>query len=325
MNYLRLYRATDQAQEIDGQPGTPIIFIASTPGEKRDGKDLDQNRWYLENYRRNPVFLWVHDYWGNKLPIGRAAAYEEGGYLKCAVTFDQKDSFARQVEQKYRDSFLHAVSVGWDEIEADGRVMYDLLDISAVPVPGDPDALKERQVAGMRGIYQQIQKVLDEADDSPSADEPAPEQRAAQEETETVIELDLPEVAVEVDYEALSWALLRNYTAELGAYTDTAILKGGERAGAVISKKNLADLQQAADLITGVISRTAKAENPTTDEEDPDPEEEDGKRAAEADAPAPDDTRFEAADDVTVPDDDHDDGAVDILTRVARMFELQPG
>ena len=52
--------------------------------------------------------------------------------------------FARQVERKYRDGFLHAVSVGWDTIELDGRQRYDLLDLSAVPVPGDPSAIMER-------------------------------------------------------------------------------------------------------------------------------------------------------------------------------------
>jgi len=139
-------RATCSASRAaSGQAGSSIRFTASTPGVKRDKMNLDQGAWYLENYRRNPVVLWAHDY--RALPIGRATVATEPGRLVADVTFDQADEFARLVEQKYRDGYMHAVSVGWDEIEIEGRQLYDLLDVSAVAVPGDPDALMERAAA----------------------------------------------------------------------------------------------------------------------------------------------------------------------------------
>lgn len=128
----------------DGQTAGPIRFTASTEGVKRDGKDLSAASWLLDPYLRNPVVLWTHDYMGRTLPIGKTVSLSvdaDGGKLSADVLFDSEDEFARQVESKYRRGFLNAVSVGWDE-RKDGN---ELLDISAVPVPGDPDALMERQ------------------------------------------------------------------------------------------------------------------------------------------------------------------------------------
>lgn len=171
-----------------GKAGEPIVFIASTEGIKRDGKDLDASKWNLENYRKNPVFLWAHDYMGRNLPIGRSDVEQSGHELKAAVTFDQADEFARQVEDKYRRGYLNAVSVGWLDIARCSKckglldmwstygldfyrkkcphceaeltaktveIEYDLLDISGVPVPGDADALMEREYAALRSVMEE--------------------------------------------------------------------------------------------------------------------------------------------------------------------------
>jgi hypothetical protein len=151
--YLRAYsdiRADLQASE----PGTPIRFTASTEGIKRDGKDLSAADWHLDNFKRNPVFLWVHDYWGERPPIGKVTDIDVAGQnMDVDVVFDQQDDFARSVESKYRRGFLNAVSVGWDDLQVGEDVKNDLLDISGVPVPGDPDALMERQYRALQQLY----------------------------------------------------------------------------------------------------------------------------------------------------------------------------
>ena len=142
--YMRAY--CDRAAAEAAAEGTPIRFIASTEGVKRDGKDLKATDWRMDNYKANPVVLWAHDYMGERLPIGRADATMDGARLLADVTFDQGDEFARQVESKYRRGFLSAVSVGWNDEKGGAR---DLLDISAVPVPADPQALMQRQAAAL--------------------------------------------------------------------------------------------------------------------------------------------------------------------------------
>jgi hypothetical protein len=148
---MQFMRAMMDEASRQSEMGTPIRFLASTEGVKRDGINLRVEDWYLNNYRRNPVVLWVHDYFGRQLPIGRAEVSQDLNQraLVADVTFDQGDEFAREVERKYRAGYLHTVSVGWNEIEIDRRRVYDLLDISAVPVPGDPDALMERMQRGL--------------------------------------------------------------------------------------------------------------------------------------------------------------------------------
>jgi len=174
-------RALAERGEEEGNPGDPIRFTASTPGVKRDGLDLDPLTWWLDNYRKNPVVLWAHDYRGERLPLGRAVVTADPERLIADVYFDQLDPFARTVESKYRRGFLHSVSVGWDtmvknddgefvpidwryEIRPSDEVRLDLLDISGVPVPGDPDALIERQVVGLRSLYRELSAVLKEVD-----------------------------------------------------------------------------------------------------------------------------------------------------------------
>ena len=150
-NFLRAYVSRE---ESGSQAGEPIRFTASTAGIKRDGIDLDMQDWLLDNYRKNPVFLWAHDYWGKYLPLGRVKAEVEGDRLMAEVVFDQNDDFARAVERKYRDGFLHTVSVGWNFVEVDKKRKMELLDISGVPVPGDPDALMERQYEALKRMFE---------------------------------------------------------------------------------------------------------------------------------------------------------------------------
>ena len=154
VEFVRGFRGEDEE-------GGRITFVASTPGVKRDGMDLDPAAWYLDNYQRNPVVLWSHGYLSDRLPIGRAEVWVEERGLVAAVTFDQEDGFAREVESKYRRGFLNAVSVGWTlRNDREQEEQYELLDISAVPVPGDPDALMERQRVGLRGVMLVLEGVL---------------------------------------------------------------------------------------------------------------------------------------------------------------------
>ena len=152
----------------DAKPGSPISFVASTSDLARDGMTIDANGWKLDNYRASPVVLWSHDYMGNRPPIGRADNVRvDGGKLMADITFDQGDPFARDVERKYREGFISAVSVGWDTLEFKpddpnqpgngGKVLSaELLDISAVNVPGDPKALIERQKRAYRDLGEAV-------------------------------------------------------------------------------------------------------------------------------------------------------------------------
>ena len=152
---MQHFPAYHERKLTDGQH----VFIATTGGAKRDGLALDMAGGQFDNYLRNPVFLWAHDYTGRTLPIGKVTRLAPSKTrLKAWVTFDREDEFARQVERKFDEGYLNAVSVGWMDMERDNAGMitkWDLLDISAVPVPGDPDALIERELALVRSFIEE--------------------------------------------------------------------------------------------------------------------------------------------------------------------------
>ena len=157
-------RAFCQRGEKPGEAGSPIRFVASTEGVKRDGLDLRMEDWRLDNFRANPVFLWCHDMMGQNLPIGRVALVVEVDRLLADVIFDQADEFAKRVESKYRRGYLNAVSIGWNELRESEHWVRDLLEISGVPVPADPQALKADQARALRALGQDL---LDAAGEQP--------------------------------------------------------------------------------------------------------------------------------------------------------------
>lgn len=132
-------------------------FVASTTGVKRDGLTLDMKGAQVDNYLKNPVVLWAHDYRGERLPIGKTTRLRTTTKeMRAVIQFDLSDPFAAEVDRKYDEKFLNAVSIGWVDLEYDEQrrtvVKWELLDISSVPVPGDPDALLRREYAMIRSL-----------------------------------------------------------------------------------------------------------------------------------------------------------------------------
>lgn len=190
-SYARAY--VDHTDEIaTARPGTPIPFVGSTPGVKRDGLNLRANGWLLNNYRNSggPV-LWVHDH--VRPPIGRADATVESDRLRMPVVFDHEDPFAAQIESKVRRKFLRACSVGWDFVDRDGGLLdhwrmspdylsreafYDLTELSIVPVGADPAAIAERSRRALGHLGRELVELYD-AQERPDSNATEPEVRAA--------------------------------------------------------------------------------------------------------------------------------------------------
>ena len=78
--------------------------------------------------------------------------------LRRLQGLQRTDDFAQQVARKYRNGYLNAVSVSWDAIDGKNH----LLEISAVPIPMDPDALMERQKRGLADIGRTLTHLIDD-------------------------------------------------------------------------------------------------------------------------------------------------------------------
>lgn len=274
----------NQRAVADAAPGTPIRFIAATDQIGRDGMIIDATAWQLDNYRANPVVLWGHDYFGRTLPIGKAEVMVEGRNLMAEITFDIEDELAMQIDRKYRRGFLHTVSVGWETLEMRppqaGQPMRvtkaELLDISAVPVPGDPRALIQRAKQAALADLADL-----DTDTPPDESAEAWELIAAD-----MVRLFLPNTLSERErrhhHNRLSKAyrkagkeapefLLKAELAPFGPDEVRGLFFEGEgdlfpdlldslntRAGKVLSARNADDLMEAIRLIQGVVERASK-------------------------------------------------------------------
>jgi len=124
-------------------------FRASTTGAARDGMVIPSGEWRIDNYLKNPVVLLSHDYWS--MPIGRTVEITpDAEGLLATIEYDAGDPRAVDVMRKLERVFMHAVSVGfrpgrteWPSQQNQVGMFHDveLLEISNVAVPSDPNAL----------------------------------------------------------------------------------------------------------------------------------------------------------------------------------------
>lgn len=138
--------------------------IASTDVVDRSGDVIEQDGWDVTNFVKNPVIPWCHDYW--QPPVARAI---EIGVADGALQFTYQAppkglyEFADTVWDLYRNGFMFAFSVGfipkkkdgsavgWEDYDWDGNTWEaaELLEISAVVVPANPEALALGHKAGI--------------------------------------------------------------------------------------------------------------------------------------------------------------------------------
>ena len=135
-----------------------IEFVASTEAVDRYGDIIRTSGWKLDNYRKNPVFLWAHK--SGEPPIGRTIdvhvetapvpALIQHVEFADAATY----KFADTVFHLYKGGYMRAVSVGFMPLAAPTRITdsegnatggyeftsQELLELSAVSLPANPEA-----------------------------------------------------------------------------------------------------------------------------------------------------------------------------------------
>lgn len=131
---------------VDGrQDDDPLRFVIATEGRKADGIDLRMDRLDLTRYLDNPVVFNMHD-WRQVVGRGENVETDRDRLLANAI-FDADDELGAEIDRKYRNGFLHAVSVGFDLHGVDDETgvpnRWELLEFSSVTMPLDPEALVE--------------------------------------------------------------------------------------------------------------------------------------------------------------------------------------
>ena len=231
-----LYKAEGRANKPES--GKPMVFVASEESPDRHGDVIEVGGWELENFRKNPVLMFTHDY--SIAPLGLVPKiWVEGKQLLNVVDWDAEDEFARFIKGKYERGFMRAQSVGFRPIEFepiekdknkddddDGLFFFgpkrfkkqELVEISLVPRPMHPHALRKAMDTRKFGIVMPVQIPIE-----------APASLSV---TSTTVGLD------QVD----------SFNLEL-------------KAGAVLNKTNKDRLQQAKSLIDEVLISSEKPES----------------------------------------------------------------
>jgi len=162
------------AVEPDPDNERRMTFVVTTAKTNRNGHRVNPDGWELANYQRNPVMLWCHDdgSWkgsgSHGLPFASGErVWIDGDYLKVASLWvpagtitGEAGELCESVLRLYRGGFLRAVSAGWLPLEWDyvetedggwevAFIRQELLEISFVPIPAEPEALRVAASAGL--------------------------------------------------------------------------------------------------------------------------------------------------------------------------------
>ena len=177
-------------RKVDKESRT-VTFIASDDTRDSAGTVLNQDNWDLSRFNKNGVIGYQHKVYGGwddtdnpDNVIGKGNAYIENKKLMVDITFEPAEinPLAEKIYQKIMFGSLRAVSVGFLPIgrgrfgEGDDSDTYyfagqQLLEVSVVNIPANPNALKKSLEAESEYLEAERKRLLAEA----QSEEPTPE------------------------------------------------------------------------------------------------------------------------------------------------------
>lgn len=178
-------KASETLKEAtEGEDNGTFRVVASTEDVDRMGEVIQADAWQLEHFEKNPVILLGHDH--HELPIGVATnTYVQDRQLIVEGKFAGHEK-AQTVRQLYEQGVMRAVSVGFipRKMQQNTITQAELLEVSFVSVPANPNALSTSQQLGYdvgelvsKGILSMraAEPVEQDEPTSDSDDEPAAE------------------------------------------------------------------------------------------------------------------------------------------------------
>lgn len=123
------------------------LAVASTATIDRMGESITQEGWEIDNYKKNGApLLWAHN--DREILIGNAKNIRVDKSmgdpaLVFEPDFHDKTDTAKAIGELFAEGRMKTFSVGFMPLEMDGNVYLsqELLEISAVNVPANPEAM----------------------------------------------------------------------------------------------------------------------------------------------------------------------------------------
>jgi len=264
----------------DKTDGLLTGVVGSTAAVDRYGEIIDQGSWDLKHFKKNPVILWAHNltFGEDRPPIGKAMKVKvEGDSLLFDIQFDMADPFAADIFRKYKEKFLNAFSVGFiphkiqrSDANDEAPVLMDneLLELSAVPVPANPEALNQLRARSFRTrSFDAMVKEAEDADEKDEKDEPKDDQPTPPAVDAAKEEKELDTIAGKVAEKILP-QLTKSITDVVIAAQKPQEDKGGGDStpektklgvGAKTSNKTVAVIRQATKMLQGALAEVNAA------------------------------------------------------------------
>jgi len=159
-----------EIKQVGEESDRILRFVGSDETPDRDNDIIEVTGWKLDEYLKNPIFLWAHQY--DQPPVGKAVNVTIDAGAK-RLMFDikfptaEEYPFADTIYKLYRGGYLNATSVGFKGIKFKTRdddemlelpewrrgkryMEQSLLELSAVPVPSNPNALQTIRSKGFK-------------------------------------------------------------------------------------------------------------------------------------------------------------------------------
>lgn len=124
--------------------------VATDFSEDRDGEVMNVTGLDTQNFEKNPVLMFGHNH--QILPVGKALHLKkENGQLTFEPAFSDATQMSRDVKALWEEGILGAVSIGFIPKRMMDNVFVEaeLIEISVVNVPANPNALAQAKSKGL--------------------------------------------------------------------------------------------------------------------------------------------------------------------------------
>lgn len=147
-----------------------LKMVGTDETRDRDGDIVKLSGWMMENYLKNPVFLWAHDY--RSVPLAAAQKVikrRSTNAMEFHLRFPSQElyPFADMILNLYNEGIINASSVGfipfkWEDLTEEEKqdmspmaqvwggkkfTKQELLELSGCAVPSNPNALQNSMAA----------------------------------------------------------------------------------------------------------------------------------------------------------------------------------
>jgi phage head maturation protease len=164
-----LLRRSSVIKAVDSQART-MRFVASDESVDRYGDIIRAAGWQLDAFRANPVLLFAHN--SRQPPVGQVPNIEVVGtelIADCLFRPEGDSQLSDDVWKAVEGGFLRAASVGFSPTGPINQLVdqagnwtgyeftsQELLELSVVPVPANPQALAVAKSLGIAAATQRL-------------------------------------------------------------------------------------------------------------------------------------------------------------------------